>query len=370
MGRGDICVYKNFLDNSDTEYQRDSRLEYALNPVRNSKKHYFYLFVREKTRTGESIRKSLVKKVDARFEELKESHSTMVQENMVSNEQLKTRMDGLTNEVGNTGSVQNIAEEKTDDVPNTESYYTTLEHVYESHKNTNQLKPYKKLGFRRHNSPKDAETITQLYDIRQNHVRMDGVHSLLNPAVLEAEYVHDEFTPVSVNNVFTEEAGKLIIDYFHNSITNKKFEFGDRQSQRWKAYDDFMSRIMQFEVLPLIERIAKKRLKPTYTYLSCYDKGADLPAHTDRPECEFTISFMIDKPVGAYWPIYVDKDKQPIKFKGRYRNYVNDDHKDNCIKVDCEPNGLMMFSGTDHIHFREPLPYDYYYISLLHFMSY
>ena len=71
-----------------------------------------------------------------------------------------------------------------------------------------------------------------------------------------------------------------------------------------------------------------------------------------------------------YWPIYVDKEKQPIKFKGRYRNYVNSEHIDNCIPVDCEANGLMMFCGTDHIHFREELPYDYYYISLLHYMTY
>ena len=187
---------------------------------------------------------------------------------------------------------------------------------------------------------------------------------------MEAEYFQDEFTPVVVNNVFTEQASKFIIEYYHNSINNDKFQFGDRQADRWKAYDDFMSRVMQFEALPLIEHIAKKRLKPTYTYLSCYKKGADLPAHTDRPECEFTISFMIDKPKDSYWPIYVDKEKQPIKFKGRYRNYVNAEHMDNCIPVDCEPNGLMMFCGTDHIHFREKLEHDYYYITLLHYMTY
>ena len=53
---------------------------------------------------------------------------------------------------------------------------------------------------------------------------------------MEAEYFQDEFTPVVVNNVFTEEAGQLIIDYFHDSINNDKFQFGDRQAQRWKAY--------------------------------------------------------------------------------------------------------------------------------------
>lgn len=376
MNRGDICFYQNFSQGSQEEYQRDERLEYALNPVRKSAKHYFYLFVREKTRSGEAMLKSVVKKIDARVEEIKESHATMVQESMVTNEQLKDRMEQLMKnnveqkiEPRVQDKKQEVEEKKNTEEPNTENYYTTLEHFYEHYKKTNQLVPYRKLGFRRHNSPKDVETIKELYDFRKGFM-LNDVHSLLNPDVLNVEYVQDEYTPVVVNNVFTEQASKMIREYYHNSIDNDKFQFGDRQAERWKAYDDFMSRIMQFEALPLIEHIAKKRLKPTYTYLSCYKKGADLPAHTDRPECEFTISFMIDKPEGSYWPIYVDKEKQPIKFKGRYRNYVNADHIDNCIPVDCEANGLMMFCGTDHIHFREKLEHDYYYITLLHYMTY
>ena len=360
MSIGDMCVYKNF-GNSDV-YQRDERVEYALNPVQGGSKHYMYLFVREKTRTGESIPVSMVNDIEERLQLLANKSMSLAVDNMISNDELKVRMDSLMS--------VNVDKVDTTIVANDENYYTTLEHVYDTYKTTGNLKPYRKLGFRRHNSPLDAETIEKLYDIRRNYIRLDGVHSLLNPSVLDTDYVHDEFTPVSVNNVFTEEASKLIKSYFGQSIANKKFEFGDRQSQRWKAYDDFMSRIMQFEVLPLIERITKKRLQPTYTYLSCYDEGADLPAHTDRAECEFTVSFVIDKPEGSYWPIYVDMETQPIKHKGRYRNYVNDDHKENCVKVDCDANGLMVFCGTDHIHFRESLPHEYYYISLLHFMSY
>jgi len=367
MSRGDLCIYKNYVDGSDIEYQRNSDMEYALNPVRKSKKHYFYLFVREKTRSGEKMLKSLVKKIDAKFEEMNETFATIVQENMVSNEKLKTRMDNLTVDPGVVASSGGDVVGK--DEVNTDNYYTMLEEFYEKYKTKNDLSTHKKIGFRRHNAPKDIDTVSKLYDLRQSYT-INDVHSLLNKDVMNVDYAHDEFTPVTVNNVFTEDAGKMIIDYFHDSINNDKFQFGDRQAQRWKAYDDFMSRLMQFEALPLIERIVKKRLKPTYTYLSCYKKGADLPAHTDRAECEFTVSFMIDKPAGSSWPIYVDKEKQPIKHKGRYRNYVNDDHKDNCIQVDCDPNGLMVFCGTDHVHFRDELPHDYYYISLLHYMTY
>ena len=116
-------------------------------------------------------------------------------------------------------------------------------------------------------------------------------------------------------------------------------------------------------------------MQPTYIYVSCYTKNqekddetrkTDLPPHTDRPDCEYTISYIIDKPDGSNWPIYVDKTKQPVKNKGRYWFYPP---KENCIAVDGKANSLMMFNGTDHIHYREEMPCDFYYIVLLHFRS-
>ena len=127
-----------------------------------------------------------------------------------------------------------------------------------------------------------------------------------------------------------------------------------------------MSRILHYEIQPLIEKILGKAVVPTYTYLSAYVEGADLPAHTDRADCEYTVSFLINKPDNLTWPIYLHKVKQPIKHKGRSDFTPS---KDECISVDCNAGGLMMFQGTDHIHFREQLPGEYYHIVLLHYMS-
>ena len=107
-------------------------------------------------------------------------------------------------------------------------------------------------------------------------------------------------------------------------------------------------------------------MRPTYTYLSAYVNGAELPPHTDRADCEYTVSFIIDKPEGINWNIYVHKVRQPVKFKGRY------DIKppiEECEGVDCDAGGLMLFQGTDHIHFREKLIGQYYNIVLLHYVS-
>ena len=192
-------------------------------------------------------------------------------------------------------------------------------------------------------------------------------NNALNKNVLTKKYTFDEYNPLVVENVFCDSFLKMIQNYYSTNIKNKVYALGDKQSNRYKGHNEPMSRFLQYEILPLIEHVVGSKLEPTYTYLSCYVKGSDLPAHTDRPECQYTVSFMIDKPDGLEWPIYVDKRKEPIKFKGRYRDYINSDNIEHCIPVDCNAGGIMMFNGTDHIHFREHLTEEYCNIALLHY---
>ena len=74
----------------------------------------------------------------------------------------------------------------------------------------------------------------------------------------------------------------------------------------------------------------------------------------------------MDKPENSNWNIYVHKQRQPVKHKGRY---PENPPKEECIGVDCDAGGLMIFQGTDRIHYREKLEADYYNIVLLHYCS-
>ena len=189
-------------------------------------------------------------------------------------------------------------------------------------------------------------------------------NGFLNSVNLEKEYFIDEYNPVVVEDVINPEIHELVDEYFKTNIKNGVYPFGDRQSQRYKIIDEIMTRLLHLEFLPLIEKIVGRKMEATYTYISAYVKGADLPAHTDRPECEFTCSYIIGKPINTNWNIYLHKTKQPEKYKGRY-DFTPP--KDECIAVDCNQNGLMIFNGTDHIHYREPLEHEYYNVVLLHY---
>lgn len=189
---------------------------------------------------------------------------------------------------------------------------------------------------------------------------------ILNSKYLTEEYVFDEYTPIIINDVFSIKAINLISKFYMDGIVNNQFELGDRQSRRFKTRNDPYSRIIHYELLPLIEKFTNKKLRPSYTYLSCYIKGSELPCHGDNPNCEITVSYLLDKPKNSAWNIYFHKERQEKHCGGR-SSFTPD--KTDCIACDCERGGLMAFKGQDHLHFREPLDYDYYNLLLLHYVS-
>lgn len=244
-----------------------------------------------------------------------------------------------------------------------ENYTDTLNEVYSMfEKNTISQSGFKSMKFiNKVNWEKVVQTVQSLLLLR------DPQFSLLNKENFKSKYNFGELKPCLVNNVFNREAQKLLVKFYKTAIAEKSFPLGDKQSQRFKSRNETMSRILHYEVLPLIEHIVQRKLKPTYTYLSCYVANSNLPPHTDSSDCQYTVSFIIEKkPRDFYWPIYVHKIKQAVKGKGRYHFTPP---KEECISIDCNEGGLMVFQGENHIHYREQFNGKYYNILLLHFCS-
>jgi len=190
--------------------------------------------------------------------------------------------------------------------------------------------------------------------------------SFLNPENLFNMQRVREDNPCICENVLTPNIHNIFKRYIHHNIESKFYPLGDRQAQRYKTNDEILCRLLHLECLPLINKLVGREMIPTYTYLSCYTKGTKLDPHTDREACEFTVSYIISKPPGSNWNIYWHKETQNEKHGGRSEIKPS---KEDCIACDCNENGLMMFSGTDHLHFREELEHDYYNIVLLHYCT-
>ena len=285
-------------------------------------------------------------------------------------------LDNATNAI-------NAINAKADAETNSKKYTDILNQAYELQLSSNKkIYTHKTMTFSHKVPTVELNGVLQkIKDYKEKY------NTVLNKSLLsKKEYNFDEYNPVKCENIFAPQIYDEIKNYYINAINNNYFQLGDRQSQRYKAHNEALSRYIHYEILPVIEHISNSKLVPTYSYLSAYVKGADLPPHTDRSDCEISVSFIIDKPYinnannsltetdanpknktedkTVDWPIYIDLKKQPVKYKGRY-SYKPPNN--NCITVDCSPGGIMMFYGTDHIHYREELAHEYYYILLLHF---
>jgi hypothetical protein len=99
--------------------------------------------------------------------------------------------------------------------------------------------------------------------------------------------------------------------YFRRQIRTGKVRLGDGQSPlRYIAHNDPVARFFHVQLTKAVSDLVGEGVKPSYVYMASYVGGAQLERHTDREQCEFSVSFCLDyapEPSGATpWPLYLD----------------------------------------------------------------
>jgi hypothetical protein len=99
--------------------------------------------------------------------------------------------------------------------------------------------------------------------------------------------------------------------YYRYLIRSGAIELGDRQSpRRYVAYNEPVARFFHRDIAATLSVVAGESLKPSYVYMASYLSGAQLKKHTDREQCEFSVTLCLDfSPEPALetpWPIRLD----------------------------------------------------------------
>lgn len=68
----------------------------------------------------------------------------------------------------------------------------------------------------------------------------------------------------------------------------------DPVENRYVAHNEPVSRILHARLLPLMEAVVARPLRPSYSFVSCYQGGARLLRHVDRPQSIYSISMQVD----------------------------------------------------------------------------
>jgi hypothetical protein len=99
--------------------------------------------------------------------------------------------------------------------------------------------------------------------------------------------------------------------YYRCLIRTGAIQLGDRQSsRRYVAHNEPVARFFHHQITGVLSAVAGEPLKPSYVYLASYLSGAELKKHTDREQCEFSVTLCLDfspePALATPWPIRLD----------------------------------------------------------------
>jgi hypothetical protein len=101
-----------------------------------------------------------------------------------------------------------------------------------------------------------------------------------------------------------------LIHPFHIAALRRYYRYLIRTGAIRLAYNDPVARIFHRDIATTLSTVAGESLKPSYVYLASYLSGAELKKHTDREQCEFSVTLCLDFSPGPElatpWPIRLD----------------------------------------------------------------
>jgi hypothetical protein len=99
--------------------------------------------------------------------------------------------------------------------------------------------------------------------------------------------------------------------YYRHAIRRGAIHLGDHQSsRRYVAHNESVARFFHHQIANAVSAIVGEAVKPSYVYLASYLSGAELKKHTDRQQCEFSVTLCVDfspePDLATSWPIRLD----------------------------------------------------------------
>lgn len=141
-------------------------------------------------------------------------------------------------------------------------------------------------------------------------------------------------------------------EYYRGLVAQGFLVFGDDQTARYNLHNEFFSRWLHRQTESCIYRAIPEAVKPSYSYVAVYPAGGTLEHHTDKIQCEYTLTLAIDAT-----PDFTRADAWPL--------YVESPRSRRPVKVLLGPGDALILKGRELAHFRKQLGADRTSSSLL-----
>ncbi len=106
--------------------------------------------------------------------------------------------------------------------------------------------------------------------------------------------------------------------YYRHAIRRGVIRLGDEQtSRRYAVHNESVARFFHYQIANAVSAIVGETIKPSYVYFGSYLSGAELKKHTDRAQCEFSVTLCVDfspePELATSWPIRLDTPEGAVK---------------------------------------------------------
>ena len=106
--------------------------------------------------------------------------------------------------------------------------------------------------------------------------------------------------------------------YYRYAIRQGSIRLGDEQSsRRYAVHNESVARFFHHQIANAVSAIVGEAIKPSYVYFGSYLNGSELKKHTDREQCEFSVTLCLDfspePDLATSWPIRLDTPEGTVK---------------------------------------------------------
>jgi len=144
---------------------------------------------------------------------------------------------------------------------------------------------------------------------------------------------------------------------YNIGLKTGRIELTFAQAPRYVTQNDRVGRIILFTIVDLVRRVVAHNAKPSYSYFGSYFNGSYLNPHSDRPQCEFTLSLTVEQnPPDQPWALGMRRKPQFEKndeWQGKDMEPWPEEKEQ--IWVDLMASDGLLFMGRHMIHFRKGL---------------
>jgi len=179
---------------------------------------------------------------------------------------------------------------------------------------------------------------------------------------------------VHLKQLMSDRVHREVLWWLDNRVPMLPISYDHDEFQRgWLHNPDLLVHLHR-KLTPFASDLFGEPVKPTYVGLSMYNGAGVCPLHIDRPQCRYTIDWLIRDTMAERWPIYVS-DQLSQRQRELSNGHPEDDESIRAVKdtqtwhrVDKQPNDAIAFSGTHSWHYRDPIPGGTADLAFFHFV--